>query len=361
MKAHRHAAIFTLGRPFSPLYATAMKLRALLYRNDVLKKTILDVPVISVGNLTLGGSGKTPLVIYIARLLKKHGLRPAVVSRGYHGTSRNPANIVSNGSTILLEAKTAGDEPLMIARTLGDVVVATGKKRAQVCRRVLDNYPCDVVILDDGFQHLGLHRDIDLVLFDVNHFAGNSRVFPGGDLREPITALKRSSAFVITGVVDGCRERAEKCSDLLHRRFPGKSVFTCTPNYGGFDECRVSDDLVKTTRVAQENVPARLFGFSGIAQPERFYQMAEAAGIELTGRKLFRDHHRYTTEDIRNLQSHAEQSGAEGYLTTEKDMVKLSAPLHKTPLPFYVPLLENLANPDLDAFIIDHLDCPVRS
>jgi tetraacyldisaccharide 4'-kinase len=355
MKAHRHAALFSLGRPLSPLYALAMKLRALLYRKGVMKKVKLNVPVISVGNLTLGGSGKTPLVIYLARLLKKHGFRPAVVSRGYHGASTNPVNIVSDGSSILMEAKMAGDEPLMLARTLDDVVVATGKKRAQVCRQVLATYPCDVIILDDGFQHIGLHRDIDLVLFDVNHFAGNSRVFPGGDLREPITALQRSSAFVITGVVDECRDRAKKCRELLRQLLPDKTVFICTPHYSGFAEYRISSDSVETSRRSQENVPARLFGFSGIAQPERFYRMAAAAGIDLTGRKLFRDHHHYTTEDISNLHRHAEESGAAGFLTTEKDMVKLTDPVFNTPLPFYVPLLENLPNEDLDAFIIERL------
>lgn len=358
MKGDRHAAIFTLGRPLSPFYALAMKLRAQLYRHDVIKKVSLDAPVISVGNLTMGGSGKTPLVIYLARLLKKQGLRPAIISRGYQGTSTNPVNIVSDGSRILMDVKTAGDEPLMIARALDDVVVATGKRRAQVCRHVLDTFPCDAVVLDDGFQHLGLHRDIDLVLFDVNHFAGNSRVFPGGDLREPITALKRCSAFVITGVVDDSRDRAEKCRDLLRTRFPDKEVFQCAPAYSGFAEYRISNDSVKTSRCSREHVPTRLLGFSGIAQPERFYQMIESAGIELTGKKLFRDHHHYTSEDIRNLRRHAEESGAAGFLTTEKDMVKLTDPAFSSPLPFYVPLLENLTNEDLDAYIMKSLSCP---
>ncbi len=355
MKVRHHSALFTFGRPLSPLYGMAMKYRALFYRYGLLKTFSLDVPVISIGNLTMGGSGKTPLVIYLAELLKRHRLKPAVVSRGYHGTSRSPINIVSNGKMLLMEADTAGDEPLMIARRLDDVVVATGKKRARVCREVLDNYPCDAIILDDGFQHLSLKRDIDLVLFDVSHFAGNSRVFPGGDLREPISALNRCSAFVITGVLDNYRDRAEKCRDLLHQRFPDKTVFFTTPAYSGFSKYRNSGDSIEKAEVAFEDLPEKLFGFSGIALPDRFYQMAEDTGIDLSGRKIFRDHHRYTTADIKDLNLLGEHGGASGFLTTEKDMIKLTELLHNSPLPFYVPLLKMLPHHDLDEWIIDRL------
>ena len=355
MKSQHHTTLFTIGRPLGPLYAMAMKLRGMLYHHDIMKRVNLDVPVISVGNLTMGGSGKTPMVIYIARMLKNHGKQPAIVSRGYHGTSKNPVNIVSDGSRVLMDAETAGDEPLMIARTLRDVVVATGKKRARVCRELLENYSCDVIILDDGFQHLGLARDIDLVLFDVEHFAGNSRVFPGGDLREPISALRRCSAFIITGVTENCLERAGKCSALLHRLFPEKPAFVSSPAYRGFVKYRISTTSVERENIARDDVPNELFGFSGIAQPERFYRMVKTAGINLSGRKLFADHNRYANADLEALHGLAAQYGVSGFLTTEKDITKLAELKHNSPLPFYVPILENLPNHDLDTFIIEQL------
>jgi len=355
MKFHAQATLFTLGRPLGPIYSMAMKLRALLYRRNILQKEELDVPVISVGNLTMGGSGKTPMVIYLARLLRKNGWQPAIVSRGYHGTSKNPVNIVSDGLNILMEADKAGDEPYMIARTLDDAVVATGKKRAQVSQEVVDHFACNAIILDDGFQHLSLVRDIDLVLFDVAHFAGNSRVFPGGDLREPVSALKRCSAFIITGVSDNWTDRAEKCSSLLKKLFPDKPVFCAIPVYAGFTKHTYSGTSAVRVKVGKDDVPSDLFGFSGIAQPERFYQMIEATGIDLLGRKLFRDHHRYTAADLGTLSELAGQCAASGFLTTEKDMVKLADWLHVSPLPFYVPTLEYSPDQDLDAYILEHL------
>jgi len=197
---NRLAGIFKLGRPLSPLYSCLMANRSTFYRKGYFTQHRLEVPVISVGNLVMGGTGKTPLVQYIADLLVCHNRKPAVLSRGYKGTSQLPVNIVSNGKEILMNAVEAGDEPRLLADTLPGVAVLTGKKRFLTGRYAIDNLVIDTVILDDGFQHLAVQRDLDLVLFSVHKLLGNGRVLPGGELREPISSLHRADAFIITGV-----------------------------------------------------------------------------------------------------------------------------------------------------------------
>ncbi len=355
MNSRGHSTFFFMGRPLSPLYSAAMKLRALLYQKNILTSQSLEVPVISVGNLSMGGTGKTPMVIYLGRFLADRGFRPAVVSRGYHGRAKGAVNIVSDGNAILMQSKEAGDEPVLISSRLPGTVVATGKKRYLVGEEVIRAHDCNLVIMDDGFQHLKIARDIDLVLFDADHFAGNSRVFPGGELREPVSALHRCDAFIITGVTEHNFERAGKCEDLLKERFACKPVFKVSPTYSNFYKYDISPSSINKSVVAQSDIPEYLFAFSGIAQADRFYKMAEQQGIALGGRKSFRDHHLYEANDIMKLTHLATHAGAEGFLTTEKDIVKLSE-THHCRFPFYVPVLDYARNVSLESFIINNLN-----
>ena len=355
MNKHDHSTLFFLGRPLGPLYSVAMKLRALLYRKNIFTSRSLEIPVISVGNLTMGGTGKTPMVIYLSRFLASKGFRPAVISRGYHGKAKGPVNIVSDGSSILMHSHEAGDEPVLISSRLEGTVVATGKNRYLVGEEVMRSHHCNLLIMDDGFQHLKMARDIDLVLFDADHFAGNSRVFPGGELREPVSALQRCDAFIITGVTEHNSERAGKCEDLLTERFGDKPVFKAIPNYSEFYHYTVTASSISKSVVTLSEIPENLFGFSGIAHPDRFYNMIEQQGITLCGRKSFRDHYPYRPDDIVNLTRLATESGAEGFLTTEKDIVKLSE-AHHWCMPIYVPILEYARNDSLESFIINNLN-----
>ena len=348
-------SLYFLGRPFSPLYSSAMKLRALLYDKQILPSHDCDVPVISVGNLTMGGTGKTPMVIYLARFLAEKGFKIAIVSRGYRGEAKGPVNIVSDGSDILMSAQQAGDEPVLVSSRLEGIVVATGRNRHLVVDEVIRSFNCNLILLDDGFQHLKMKRDIDLVLFDADHFAGTSRVFPGGELREPVSALRRCDAFVLTGVSEHNSERASKCEELLQERFAGKPVFRVSPVYVQFLHYVIFPSSIKKSVVALPEIPQNLFGFSGIAQADRFYKMVEQQGIVLKGTKTFIDHHSYQPDDIKDLLRLASRAGANGFITTEKDMVKLSYP-HQAPLPFYVPILEYAGNSPLESFIINNLN-----
>lgn len=327
--------LFLAGRPFSPLYSLLMMFRASLYRARVLRVARLDVPVISVGNLTLGGTGKTPVVQYLARLLKNWGWSPAVVSRGYGGSSKEKINIVSAGKQPLLEAAYVGDEPRFLAETLNGISVLTGPVRKHPARKAVE-IGADVLILDDGFQHLALERTIDLVLFNADSLAGNSRVFPGGDLREPVKALKRCDGFIMTGVCDRNRERAERFADLLSSRFPGRPVFQAQYRATALVEYKDDGSEAAVNEKSAKNIP--FFGFSGIAHPDRFQQTLEDMGLTVQSFKVFPDHYLYKQRTMQSLCNLAEQAGATALITTEKDMVKLYG-LRKT-MPLFTVRME---------------------
>jgi tetraacyldisaccharide 4'-kinase len=358
MNNKKPVAPYFLGRPFSPLYALAMKLRAELYRRALLTSHRFEVPVISVGNLTMGGTGKTPLVIAIARLLRSHGYRPAVISRGYKGAAREDMTVVSDGNSLLADSFHAGDEPYLIADRLRDVVVITGRKRQFPCRLAIDRYGCDVLLLDDGFQHLAVARSLDLVLFDVDHFAGNSRVFPGGELREPISALHRCDAFVLSGVSPSNQDRADKCAHLLATRFGHKPVVQVSRQYSQVIRHEMTPIGPQSRIVTLADIPRPLYCFCAIARPERLQKSLAEHGIEVSGFRCFADHHRMSEKEMRLLSESAVSSGAGGFLTTEKDMTKLSGHLQKFPLPFFVPVLEIPDNPHLNRLILDSLSTP---
>jgi len=343
---------FAFGRPFSPLYSLAMRLRASLYRRGALRSYRFDAPVVSVGNLTMGGTGKTPMVQYLARLFQEHGFRPAIVSRGYGGAARGKVNVVSDGNKLLLDAHAAGDEPRLLAETLPGVPVLTGVVRRLPARRALE-MGADVLLLDDGFQHLPIARDINLVLFNTDRLAGNSRVFPGGDLREPVAALRRATGFVVTGVREANRERAERFADLLRSKFPDIPVA-----FAGLRmEC-----LVKITPsgmiVPAEAGPVQVqpcFGFCGIAHPDLFQQTLTSQGYSLADFLPLADHQRYSEAQMDRLLAQARKSGAQWLLTTEKDLVKLAGRAAHLPLPLYGLRMRVTVDPDFSRILLEQL------
>ncbi len=305
------------GRPFSPLYSAVMKIREKLYHNGVKKRHRLAVPVISVGNLTMGGTGKTPVVSLLASTLLEAGFKPAIISRGYGGAAGNKVNIVSDGTEVLLEAEAAGDEPCFLGHSLPGINVLTGIVRILPCRYAIEQMDSDVLILDDGFQHLSVQRDLDLVLFSAATLAGNSRVFPGGDLREPISALERCSAFLITGVTEELLARATQFKELLQKRFPHKEVF-----FASYQPVAVQS-LDNGTTHSIDSLPSPLFAFCGIGQPQLFQKTLTDQGIDLSGFLPLRDHQAFTPSLLKKITNQAESSGALGIITTEKDLVKI--------------------------------------
>ena len=336
---------FFLGRPFSPLYSALMKSRENLYQRGVFRSISLSVPVIAVGNLVLGGTGKTPTVQHIAGLLLANGYHPAIISRGYGGTSKEPVNVVSDRKHLLLSPRIVGDEPCMLAKSLPGVAVLTGARRIYPCRHAIEQLQADVLILDDGFQHLAVNRDINIVLFDSTALAGNSRVFPGGNLREPVSALKRGDAFLLTGENAKNRQRTMKFTALLHQRFPGRPVFTSSL---GAYQLHGSKGIV-----ARESLPGSFFAFCGIATPARFTQSLADFGIQPTGFQALRDHAPYSQARVTQLCRKAAACGAQYLITTEKDHIKLQD--FRLSLPLFILKVNHEVEQAFDLFILDEL------
>lgn len=335
------AFYYALGRPFSPLYTLAMHLRAALYRRRIFTSHRLACPVISVGNLTMGGTGKTPIVQHLARLLQAKGYCPAIISRGYRGEAQGKVNIVSDSNTLYLDAQTAGDEPRLLAETLAGVPVLTGVVRKLPAEKALE-MGANVLLLDDGFQHMQLVRDVNLALFHADRLAGNSRVFPAGDLREPVAALKRASHFMLTGVHEGNAERAGRFGELLQKRFPNTPVVQAGYEPDGLVRLDAErgiipvpvDDSAQVLRSGSTD-ETKAYAFCGIAAPERFLASLERFGIALGGHDFFRDHQSYDRNTLELLVHQAQDKGACFLVTTEKDLVKLTGLTQGLALPVY--------------------------
>lgn len=337
--------LFFLGRPFAPIYGATMIAREKLYETGLLVQCALPVPVVSVGNLMLGGTGKTPTVEHLSSLLVRHGYKPAVISRGHGGKAKNEVNVVSDGQNVLLSAIEAGDEPYMLAESLPGVPVLTGVKRIIPCRHAIDHFDVDILILDDGFQHLSVKRDINIVLFDSSTLAGNSRVFPGGPLREPVSALKRCDAFLLTGKTASNHARSKQFSELLVQRFPDKPVYSAS---------LVSPQIIGpdgSSRKLTESV--RYFGFCGIANPARFEQTIKDLQLKLVFFYPLDDHQIYKQSLVSTLCDKALQCGADRLITTQKDAVKLRK--FKTSLPIFVLKMKQNIEKSFDDFIVKAL------
>lgn len=343
--ANKLDSLFFFGRPFSPLYGLVMRIREQLYTKQVFTQHKVAVPVISVGNLVLGGTGKTPTVIFLAKLLQRNGYRPAVVSRGYGGKSKEDINIVSDGKSLLMDTVEAGDEPVLLASTLNGVVVLTGKKRILPCEYAVQQFGVDCIILDDGFQHMGVSRDINLVLFDAGNLAGNSRVFPAGPLREPVSSLHRTTAFLITGKTDSNSERSHSFVELLQSKFVDVPVFTAANTKPTLH--KASGEPVALSEVKNATL------FCAIANPERVSQTAEDLGITIIHTSFFQDHKEYTQQIVNSLCEDAKGKGAHCLITTTKDFVKVNN--FKFDLPIYILQVEQQPEDSFTDFILKNI------
>jgi len=297
----------------SVLYGAIVRLRNTLYDRKAIPPVKLPRPVVSVGNITAGGTGKTPMVIHLARFLRERGYRPAVVSRGYGSRGGKAVNVVSDGKTVLLDPERAGDEPYLMARVLADIPVVTGPKRVDAGRSAIRLFRPDLLLLDDGFQHRRLHRDLDIVLLDEALPFGNGRLLPGGLLREPIGGLSRADLIVLTG------PETETPAPPEDPRIPrDRPLFHAARKAEGF--LRGRDDRSYPLEHLEGNP---LYVFSGIGNPSSFHSLLSAIpGTTLTCR-TFPDHHRYTGGDVERIRKEASGIPGAAIVTTEKDAVRL--------------------------------------
>lgn len=295
--------------PLSALYGAAVRARNELYDRGLLATHHLEGPVVSIGNLTVGGAGKTPFLILLGELLEQRGVPFDVLSRGYRRRTQGVAIVDPEGS-----ARDFGDEPLLIARKLG-VNVIVGEDRRQAGETAETTFGPQMHLLDDGFQHRRLARDFDIVM--VTTTDGQDSLLPSGRLREPVASLSRANAVVLTNdaSADGLQLRHQLVWRVRRELVPPDTLEPC-------------------------------FAFCGIARPEDFIAQLEAAQVVLAGTRIFRDHHRYTDEDVRDLERLRQQAGAPAFVTTEKDAMNLGARLHALQPIHVVPVRMRLENAD---------------
>ncbi|MDY6842845.1 MAG: tetraacyldisaccharide 4'-kinase [Thermodesulfobacteriota bacterium] len=308
-----HAILFPLLACFALPFSVASRIRLFLFCRGILRSRELPCIVISVGNITVGGSGKTPFTIYLAEKLKKHFAHVVVVSRGYRGSPRNKAMVVSDGKEVLLNVETAGDEPFLIAQRLFGIPVLCGKDRYASGHYAVENLNAQVVILDDGFQHLQLKHDLDIVLIDGEAGFGNRWTLPAGILREPLGGIKRGDIFVIK------KTRANADYSFLEREI---LKHTKAPHifYADVRGGQIIDERGKRKDI-EEFSGKRFCAVSGIVNHQGFLDSLLHAGLVVSSHKGFSDHHIYQMTDISKVNEIAKS--ADAIITTEKDLYKL--------------------------------------
>ena len=307
-------------------YGGAVKTRETFYKKGVLKSKKLPCIVISIGNITVGGTGKTPMTIYMAKLVKSLGYKVAIISRGYKGGAEKTGGIVSDGRKIFMGPDAAGDEPYLIAMKLKDFPVLVGEKRFETGMLAIRRFNPDILVLDDAFQHLQLKRDLNIVLLDTSCPFGNGHLLPRGILREPLYQLKRADAFVITRT-----DRAESFSGIstVQKMIGKQPMFQCMHV---FDNLSKIDKEYKIKHYELGLLRHRkIVAFCGIARNEDFRKLIYALECDVADFLMFPDHHFYLDRDLNMILRSAQKAGADCLLTTEKDYVKIA---HRRVWPF---------------------------
>jgi tetraacyldisaccharide 4'-kinase len=301
---------------FSVFYGLGVRLRVKAWERR--ESRPLPGFVVSIGNLTVGGTGKTPAAMMLAEWAFREGHRVAVLSRGYGGKYDQEVLEVSDGRDIKAGPREAGDEPFLMATRLQGVPVILARKRYLAGLHAHRRFRSDFFVLDDGYQHLDLKRDLDLVLMDAVRPFGNGHLLPWGPLREPLSHLRRADAFLITGTERDTNGTGGDLAGLLKRRFPGKPRFRAT---------RLPDRIVFPNR-KEDHDPRylkgkRILAFAGIAGPARFRDTLSRLGAEVVSFQSFKDHHEFTSEEIRQWVEWKDRLGVSAVVTTEKDWVRL--------------------------------------
>lgn len=343
----RRARIYA-GFLYGPslLYSSVVQARLWLYRKRIFHDQPLGCLVVVVGNLTVGGTGKTPVVEKFARSLAERGRKVAILSRGYKSRPESlwrrlwrqlshgkppPPKVVSDGNRVLLDSEIAGDEPYMLARNLPGVLVIVDKNRVKSGSYAIRKYGVDTLVLDDGFQYLPLKGRLNLLLIDKTNPFGNQHLLPRGILREPVKHLKRAS-YVFLTKSDGNRDH--ELERLIRRHNKTAEIIECAhkPQYL---QSVWGDDRLRLESLRGKRVGA----FSAIATPESFEQFLRDFGASLLYTKRFIDHHRFSAEELEQIFAQAREAGLDFLVTTEKDAVRL--PLERmTDLPLYYLRLE---------------------
>ena len=305
--------------PFSDLYGKIMNLRNALYERGVFESSALGAPVISVGNITVGGTGKTPVVAFVAEVLAEKCKKVCILTRGYGRKNPRERALVSDGETILADAANAGDEPLELAKKLrGKAAVIADANRVAAAKFAREQLGANAFVLDDGFQHRAARRDLDIVLLDATDSFDNAKMLPFGRLREPLENLKRADLIIIT--------RADLAENISNFKFQISNYNATCPILTAANKISQLTELKEFN--SNSNPKSRIpnsesFAFCALGNPANFFEMLRRENYNLTATRKFSDHFSYTQKDIENLEIEAKKLGAEIFLTTAKDAVKL--------------------------------------
>jgi tetraacyldisaccharide 4'-kinase len=307
-----------LDRLLAPLAAgfrLGVELRRVAYARGWLETRRLNQPVISIGNLTLGGSGKTPLVAWIARRLLRLGWTPGILTRGYGRASARPFVLLAPAAERRADAREIGDEPALLAKSLPQVPIVVGRDRYRAGLLAEERFHVDIHLLDDGFQHWALARDVDVVALDVTQELSDGELVPAGRLREPCAALARAHVVILTRTELADPGKLEACVRQIH---PRAAVF----------HCRTSLRSLLDVRNGRVHPPAAwqgkpVYAFCGIGNPPAFFANLSQWGFSLVGQQPFRDHHVYRVTELLAMLNTAKQSSATALVTTEKDATNL--------------------------------------
>lgn len=302
--------------PFSWLFELVVKLRNRAYDKGWLRQESAGVPVLSVGNITAGGTGKTPFVEYLVRHLVAAGKHPAVISRGYRRRS-NGVVVVSDGKTVQSDAARGGDEPVQMAKKLGSVPVVVAERRIAAARVAVRDFHADVLVLDDGFQHRALKRDLNILVMDARKDLTREPLLPVGLRREPLSAVQRASIVVLSRV-DINTEPAAWLAGIA-KWLPGPLILSRSVPAGVY---RLADQHEVSPADLLEN---SILAFSGIADHAGFLRSLQGLGVTIADDVKFWDHHQYTRGDVLRMIEAMRASGATSFITTEKDAVRLEA------------------------------------
>jgi tetraacyldisaccharide 4'-kinase len=300
---------------FSVLYGLAIGIRSVCYASGLIGRKRLAQRVVSIGNITLGGTGKTPAVMHVAGVLLRHRKKPVVISRGYGREDESRLVVVSDGTRVLVDARTGGDEPVLMGSKLSGVPIVVDSNRYRAALFAHRTFDSDIVVLDDGFQHVRLQRDLDVVLVDAVDPFGNGKLFPAGILREPLSALQRAHAVLLTGA-----DRVHDIKPLqrLIRQYTTARIFTSR---------QVPSDVINISTGETKPLAAikgvGLLALSGIARPGSFVSMLRSLGAEVKVELAYPDHYVYTERDLAEIYRRASDEEIGMIITTEKDAVRL--------------------------------------
>jgi len=302
--------------PLSALYGAVTRVRLTLYRRGTFRTTTLDRPVISVGNITTGGTGKTPLVEWVARTLAAEGKKVCILTRGYGRSHPERHVLVSDGQTVFATASEAGDEAYLLAKNLeGVAAVISDANRAAAGKDAIKHLNTDCFVLDDGFQHLRLARDLNIVTIDATNPWGGGNLLPYGRLREPRSSLNRADCLVIT--------RADQAEGIQSLRSELAQLTRGCPQF--LSSMRTARIAPLTNPPKSLELPQRSAAFCAVGNPQSFFTQLRDEGHELSFTKAFPDHYSYTQKDLDLLVNGAKKAGAEALITTAKDAVKLQS------------------------------------